>query len=40
MELYERPVFVKEEGMEFPAELWEADNGKKWCFGCTNCNCN
>ncbi|MCS7238813.1 MAG: hypothetical protein NZ899_11175 [Thermoguttaceae bacterium] len=37
--VYEKPSF-EEEGMVFPEELWEEFNKGKWCFGCTNCNCN
>lgn len=37
---YEAPVFEREEGMNFTEEIWEEFNGKTWCFGCTNCNCN
>jgi hypothetical protein len=40
MEEYVTPVFAEEDGMNFPAEIWEDVSGEKWCFGCTNCNCN
>lgn len=39
-EVYEDPVFEEEDGMCFPEELWDEFNRGKWCFGCTNCNCN
>ena len=38
--VYEKPLFQKENGMEFPEDLWEEFNNGDWCFGCTNCNCN
>jgi hypothetical protein len=37
---YEAPVFEEVEGMVFTKEVWEEFNQGKWCFGCTNCNCN
>lgn len=40
MEMYETPIFEEEDGMAFPEEVWEAFTDGKWCFGCTNCNCN
>ncbi len=40
METYVEPVFEEAEAMEFPEEIWEEFNEGKWCFGCTNCNCN
>jgi hypothetical protein len=39
-EKYENPVFAEEEGMNFTAEIWDNITEGKWCFGCTNCNCN
>lgn len=38
--IYEQPFFKEEKGMDFPEEVWEEFNGGKWCFGCSNCNCN
>lgn len=40
MEKYETPIFEEEDGMAFPEEVWEEFTDGKWCFGCTNCNCN
>ena len=40
MEMYETPLFVEEDGMNFPEKIWSEFSGGKWCFGCTNCNCN
>jgi len=37
---YEKPILEEQEGMIFPEEIWQEFNGKHWCFGCTNCNCN
>ncbi len=37
---YESPVFDEETGMTFARDVWKEFNGNKWCFGCTNCNCN
>ncbi len=37
---YEKPAIWEEDGMEFPEELWWEFSEGKWCFGCTNCNCN
>jgi len=37
---YETPVFEEEKEMSFSKEIWEEFNNGKWCFGCTNCNCN
>ncbi|NOQ24899.1 MAG: hypothetical protein GQ564_06000 [Bacteroidales bacterium] len=39
-EVYEKPLFVEENGMEFSKEVWEDFHNEQWCFGCTNCNCN
>jgi len=40
MKKYEKPVFTALSGKAFPEKLWEKFMGSKWCFGCTNCNCN
>jgi len=40
METYEEPLFEEVEEMSFPEEIWEEFSEGKWCFGCTNCNCN
>lgn len=40
LQAYEKPIFEEEDGMTFPEELWAEFNQGKWCFGCTNCNCN
>lgn len=37
---YETPVFEEERGMNFTKQIWQEFNDNKWCFGCTNCNCN
>jgi len=40
MEKYEAPVFKELGGVEFAEDIWEEFCKGKWCFGCTNCNCN
>jgi hypothetical protein len=37
---YESPVYEPETESELSEEIWEEFSGGKWCFGCTNCNCN
>lgn len=37
---YETPLLQEEKGMNFTDEIQEEFNNGKWCFGCTNCNCN
>ncbi len=37
---YQTPVFEEEQEMNFSKEIWEEFGDGKWCFGCTNCNCN
>lgn len=40
MKLYEKPAFALCEGAIVPEKLWGNNPASKWCFGCTNCNCN
>ncbi len=40
MKKYEKPMWRKVDGMEFPEELIKELFKGEWCFGCTNCNCN
>lgn len=40
MIIYETPVFEELDGMTFLEEIWAEFCHGKWCFGCTNCNCN
>lgn len=40
MKAYEKPLFALCEGVVVPDRLWGEDTSGKWCFGCTNCNCN
>ena len=37
---YETPLFEEEPEMVFAEEIWAEFSEGKWCFGCTNCNCN
>lgn len=37
---YEKPELEEMEEMVFTEEVWEEFNQGRWCFGCTNCNCN
>ena len=37
---YNAPVLEEVEEMVFTKEVWEDFNDGRWCFGCTNCNCN
>lgn len=37
---YEAPKLQKEEEMIFPEEVWQQFSNGRWCFGCSNCNCN
>ena len=37
---YTAPVLEESEEMVFTKEAWEEFNEGRWCFGCTNCNCN
>jgi hypothetical protein len=38
---YEKPTITEKPGMIFPKEVMEYfSSGTKWCFSCTNCNCN
>ncbi|MEE3446452.1 MAG: hypothetical protein VZQ78_09630 [Prevotella sp.] len=39
---YSKPVFVKVSNGDVPEFILGAFgfSGSKWCFGCTNCNCN
>lgn len=38
--LYETPTIEEEKEMIFPEEIWKEFSNGKWCFGCSNCNCN
>ena len=40
MKKYEKPCFVACSGKVIQEKLWGSFAGGKWCFGCTNCNCN
>lgn len=37
---YQKPECVEATGNVFTEEIWQELSGGKWCFGCTNCNCN
>jgi hypothetical protein len=37
---YEKPTIQEEQEMIFPEEVWKQFSNGKWCFGCSNCNCN
>lgn len=37
---YTAPVLEESDEMVFTKEVWEEFNEGRWCFGCTNCNCN
>ena len=37
---YEKPRLVEEKEMIFPEEVWKQFSNGRWCFGCSNCNCN
>lgn len=39
-EAYEKPEITEEKEMIFPEEVWQQFSDGKWCFGCSNCNCN
>lgn len=36
---YLEPV-LEEETELFTKQVWDEFNSGRWCFGCTNCNCN
>lgn len=36
---YQTPI-LEEETELFVKQVWEEFNNGRWCFGCTNCNCN
>lgn len=39
--IYKSPEIVEcTSDMSFEEEIWKEFNEEKWCFGCTNCNCN
>lgn len=35
---YEKPLFVKKEGLVFPKEIVEKFNGGRFCVQCTGCH--
>ena len=37
---YEPAELVQEKEMIFPEEVWQQFSNGRWCFGCSNCNCN
>jgi len=37
-ERYEKPLFVKHEGLVFTEEIWQAFNRGAWCRGCSACH--
>ncbi len=40
MKKYETPLFEECSSDTLLIETCELTLGTKWCFGCTNCNCN
>ncbi len=37
---YEPPILEKESESALLSRIWQEFSQGKWCFGCTNCNCN
>lgn len=37
---YTPPVIEEINELTFPEEEWKDFSKGKWCFGCSNCNCN
>lgn len=37
-EIYETPIFEKEEGLAFPEEIVEEFNGSRFCLQCSSCH--
>lgn len=40
MKKYEAPRFIACSGKTIQEKILGRFTGSKWCFGCTNCNCN
>lgn len=36
--VYQKPLFVKQEQMIFPAEIMEKFNGGRFCLQCSGCH--